>query len=185
MSLSLPDIVPLSGGGQARRERRGLLSDPFTRRQFIRTAFAVGTTAAITVLGWLPPMRLRRAVAGHCPYTENLVCHDIQYSDSDGCCQTCGETDVDPNYCGCTNDTWHRHDQQPLGGGDYIEYNLRPHSCEDRNAWRWKVRNCVGGRVNKIYRCSDGKRKTCRPPNPCSAWLNTSCPKLLDNGDPC
>lgn len=123
-----------------------------SRRAVLRGGIALGGALALTVLGWLPPNRLRgaRAVVG----TEHRDCTIFEYDRV-----ICVPANYSERYCG--PDGWFKSSE-----GRFVVW--RPIvACNDRNAWRWTDRGTP-------YRCADGETQI-RPFSPvfriCS-WPN-------------
>jgi hypothetical protein len=184
MSLSITDVASLSRAPAAVPEQaaRGKSRFVLNRRNFIRLAAGAGMGVGLTVLEWLPPMRLEVARASHCPFSVHEGCAGIPYGGCQGCCGPCG-SDIDSHYCGC-GANWHRHDTESVSASEYWDYAIRTASCEDRNAWKWTVQGCCNGRHDRRWRCSDGKKRFCRN-GVCGAWQNTVCPEQIDTGVAC
>lgn len=154
------------------------------RRRFLRLAGAAATGVGLAVLGVLPPMR--KAKAGHTTYDIwNLPCNSTVtgYYNNLGACASCGPSDTDPGFCASNN--WHRHDTVAVGGGFFVQYDVRENSCNTRNAWKWKKTACCSGRKSRVFRCSDGRRRVDPPDAPPGDWVPTVCPHQLDDGTAC
>lgn len=188
MGLSLEDVVSLDerpvNWEKPRGRKRGILRNPYDRRDFLRLIGAAGVGTGVALLGWLPPAR--RALATHSPYSLWEHCADINYGGCDGCLTT--DSVVSSAYC--AGDHWHRHDSV-ASGTTVTEYRLRLSSCTGnsslyagRNAWRWTVSACCNGRSGRRYRCSDGQVRVCRDGS-CGTWSNTVCPRQIDSGTAC
>lgn len=148
-SLSTPPEGPLSPSPVA--EALGRVAP--NRRSFLRGGMALGGALALSVLGWLPPSRLRGA--GAVVGTEHLDCNVFSY---DGI--LCTPPVYDVRYCG--RDGWFKSKETRIRV-------FRPVvACNNRNAWRWVDQGTA-------YRCADGEVqraprspvfKICNWPNP-------------------
>lgn len=188
MALELAQVVSLRdqpAGAPRVRRSRGLLLDPFDRRHFLRAVGAAGVGTGLALLGWLPP--LKRAIAGHNTYPIYEHCAQIDYGGCYGCLQT--DSDVSTSYCAGNN--WHRHDSVQSGSTTVTDYAIRHESCTGnkdvypgKNAWKWTVSGCCGGRIHRVWRCSDGKFRVCRD-GICGSWNKSVCPHQISNGTAC
>jgi hypothetical protein len=137
------------------------------RREVLRLIGGASLATGLAFIGLMPTARV--ANAHHTTYTfwpKGGYCTG-QVGGSTGCSTCCSL--VSSTYC--AGNGWHRHDQVSLGGGFWREYDIRPTSCNSRNAWHWQ-KNGVW------WRCSDGRYKTCDSFG-CSGWTNTVCPKQV------
>jgi hypothetical protein len=84
----------------------------------------------------------------------------------------------------CNSDNYHRNDQVLLGydeNGYRVRknYERRPRSCKDRNAWVWKIAHNPAAPNLADRRCSDGKYRTEVDNGTVYGWHYSVCQHFL------
>ncbi|UUW92641.1 hypothetical protein [Pimelobacter simplex] len=179
------DVKP--AGASRSHARRSLIVAAFGRRAFIKGALVSASATALVSLDGI----LKLAPGFALPPTWGK-CAD--YSDWDnGLWPECNPAandgvDTDPHthipigssYCNA--DDYHRNDEERLGlqNGEWVwrNYERRPNSCKNRNAWVWRISNNPGIPNKRDRRCSDGKYRH-EVGGSVGSWRFSVCEKLL------
>lgn len=154
------DTAP-PGAGRS-RVRRDLGRRAFSRRSIIKGAVLTASASALaTVDGFL-----KLSPAGAVPPTW-YKCQDYTNSSWDNglwtiCNPDANDVDGDPveigsGFCAAG---YHRNDQVPVWSGAITNYERRPYSCKNKNAWVWHISDDPSGTNPADKRCSDGKYRS-------------------------
>ena len=117
---------------------------PMPRRSFIKLLGGGAVAVGLTVVGWLPPLRLRRADA---LYDEWSDCHN--FFDATTVCTPQSWWITEGVCSGSYYGAWHYHNYYSgdgTNGGWYVQRD----SCGGRNAWNWLYPGAA-------FKCSDGE----------------------------
>ena len=132
-----------------------LRSAAVSRRAVLRALAGTGMAVGLTMVEWLPPVRLSRASAGwNTRYATWTDCHGY-FSDSS---HICTPTSWFISSDNCNGVHFHR-DDSASGTCYAYRYTVKLTSCGGRNAWRWGSTRCSDGHL--IYDdCGGGHRNT-------------------------
>lgn len=143
------------------------------RREFLRLVGGAATGLGLAVLSGLPPLRIGVARATHIstPHSNFASCGAADYVYAGiPTCQPCISTgsNVSSSFC---SSSWHRTHEFNNYAYDLRTSTQCGNSTPKKHAWHWQIGECCSGRRNRIYRCSDGRRR----PISQGSWVNTVC----------
>lgn len=151
------DVAP--EGADRSRVRRELVRRAFSRRAIIKGAFIAASASALATVDGL----LKWTAASAVPPTW-YRCQDYVGSSWDnGLWTVCNPeaNDVDGNAVeigsGFCASGYHRNDQYLRPEGYIVNFERRPYSCKDKNAWVWHIADNPATPNPADKRCSDGK----------------------------
>ena len=157
---ALPSTSAAPSGAQRSQVRKQLVRSAFSRRSLIKGSLVAMSASALSSVDGM----LRWSGAQALPPTWYNCSDYVGSSWDNGWWTQCNPyaNDVDGNAVEigggfCNSDNYHRNDLVAVGGGVVRQFERRPYSCKDRNAWVWKIAHNPAAPNPADRRCSDGK----------------------------
>lgn len=167
MLSDVPSTAVAPAGASRSRVRTTLIREGFGRRRFLQGALLVMSGSALATVDGM----LKRSAAFAALPPTWTHCDDYVGTSWDPdrrwpvCNPEANDVDGDPvdigNYY-CNSSDYHRIDQvktaiDPDGNPVYRNFERRPYSCKERNAWVWRISHNPATPNPADRRCSDGK----------------------------
>lgn len=162
-TLERPESAPKSS------VRQQIVSSAFSRRTFVQAVIASGLAMGLASLDAVAKLTRANAVTtwGDCPNWHPQLSAFWQ-GEWNRCNPTYGSAAGHVSSSFCAGDGWHKD-----GWERSTQYNRRPYSCLDRNAWAWRPNG--SGEDPPPVRCSDGKFRFAQGSGQYTAWVNSTC----------